>query len=136
MSRNFVCIHPEDMGTYTGKTPGQAAHKAFSKVRVKHNLKVGQSVDIVLRETNTQKELAYEGTVKKLNPPKKVNRNGEVIVYKFQSKVRRLRERPARRRSFPNTRKKAGGKMTASRKRRIARKTQRAGRRASKAWWN
>jgi len=89
-------------GTYTGRTPGEAAKKAFTAIvrkAAKKSKAVVFCIACITRGAGAR-EFCYQGRQTKLSPPKKVTVNvtddngaivGErVVVYKTKSRVLRL----------------------------------------------
>jgi hypothetical protein len=86
MKRHFVLLDPSTKrnteSIFTGASPAVAAKKAATRGLKK----------IFLRETGTEDIHEFTGTVKKLNPPKKVLINGTEVVYTKQSSVVKVRK--------------------------------------------
>jgi len=95
MTRNFKLVEPEFGGIYTGNTPKQAATKAFTQLRKKHNKK--GKIKFSIKETtvdSTRKIFNYEGERSKLDTPSVVQfgsgKNATEVTYTHKDKIYRV----------------------------------------------
>lgn len=95
MSRNFKLVKPEMGGLYTGKSPKQAAQKAFTQLR-KQN-KVRGDFSFSIKETtkdSTRKIYKYSGRRHKLDEPQIVQygsgKNAKDVKYTHKDVIYRV----------------------------------------------
>lgn len=94
--RRFRLVEPMNGGIYTGRTPGQAAQKAFSCL-AKKNKNSKKEISFSIQETtqdSKRKETHYKGKRIKLKEPTvRVirSRDGteQEVVYEYKNQVRR-----------------------------------------------
>jgi hypothetical protein len=77
-------------GVFMSKTPSSAAKKALTSVCKQANKKAGCTYTITLREKSVNKEFTYKCQRIKLNKPTTVLINGKKIVYKYETKVKKV----------------------------------------------
>lgn len=76
-------------GRYISDTPAAAAKKAFSKVCQARNIKGRCSMKIVIHETTAgSNKKVYSYKVSRKSDYHEVERDGEIIVYKYSIKVK------------------------------------------------
>lgn len=84
----------EYFGRFTGKTPGQAANKAFTsilKMRADKNIPAKGEISFVLMETTRgkhNKARGYTGERKKLSTPTQVTIGDKVVTYNYNNVVK------------------------------------------------
>lgn len=83
MKYNYVLLDGRTLKdtdrVFCGSSPSAAAKKAASRGMKR----------ILLRRTGTSTVHEYAGSVKKLNRPKKVERNGTVITYRKETVIKK-----------------------------------------------
>jgi len=79
-----------ESGIYHGR-PIQAAKKAFNSFCRKSKVRTCDVVFTIREITrgSKNKEYKYHGKRKRLNPPKEINRGGNVITIKYENTVRK-----------------------------------------------
>ena len=77
-------------GVFMSKNPSSAAKKALSSVCKQANKKTGCTYTITLREKSVNKEFTYKCQRIKLKKPTTVVINGKKIVYKYETKVKKV----------------------------------------------
>ena len=97
MTRNFKLIEPNTPSTYTGKTPKQAAQKAFTQLRKKNNS--NKKIKFSIKETtqdSAKKVYMYEGSRNKLDTPQIVQygsgKNVKKVEYLHKDIIYRIYE--------------------------------------------
>lgn len=95
MTRKFKLVDPEFSGIYTGKTPKQAAQKAYTQLKLKSNTK--RKINFSIKETtmdSTKKTYKYFGECEKLKTPQVVQygagKNATEVTYTHKNKVYRI----------------------------------------------
>ena len=89
--KTYVLVNKkgESEGRFTGRTPGQAATKAFTSVCRNSNKKTAKNVPISIRQTGTEKVYNYSGSRTKLRQPVEVEVGDSTITYNYKNKVKR-----------------------------------------------
>jgi hypothetical protein len=78
-------------GRYISKKPADAAKKAFSQYYRNHKKSGRFSLQVHLRETTSgSSHKIYKYKVSKVNDSKEVMRDGELVVYKYSTKIKSL----------------------------------------------
>lgn len=78
-----------DGGRYISSTPAGAAKKAFSKACQHIGLKGQCALEVHVRETTRgshQKQFSYK--LRRVVDPREVERNGQIVVYRYQTKIK------------------------------------------------
>ena len=89
MSRNFTIYDSETGkkgGVFTGRVPSDAAKKAAKKIFDEYKGRK-RTLDFQIREHGTDIVSHYQATVEKLNPPRKIVRDGKEILISKSLKV-------------------------------------------------
>lgn len=79
----------ETYGHFTGKTPSQAASKAFNSI-LKNGSKKANSLNFTIVEStqgSNKKEYTYHGKREKLDKPVELQIGGKKIVKKYKNKI-------------------------------------------------
>ena len=97
MTRNFKLIEPNMGSIYTGKSPKQAAQKAFTQLRKKSNS--NKKIKFSIKETtqdSKKKVYTYEGSRNKLDTPQIVQygsgKNAKSVEYSHRDIIYRIYE--------------------------------------------
>ncbi len=78
----------ETYGHFTGKTPSQAASKAFNSILKNGSKKTSFNFNIVESTSGSnQKEFSYHGKREKLDKPVELQIGGKTIVKKYKNKI-------------------------------------------------
>ena len=90
VKQGYKIIKKFEGGVFISKTPSSAAKKALTSVCKQANKKTGCTYTITLREKSVNKEFTYKCQRIKLNKPTTVLINGKKIVYKYETKVKKV----------------------------------------------
>ena len=78
-------------GRYISETPAAAAKKAFSQICQAKNIKGPCSMKIVIHETTAgSNKKVYTYRVSRVSDRREVERDGELIVYRYSIKVKSI----------------------------------------------